>query len=196
MANWAYTDYVIEGSKESLDKINDALLHPAERTEGGSEDWEGYVLKKLGIKWEDRQPDGSGYYIRGFVQKDTIEYDGELIKFSAEEAWGATDFNEVLEKNIPDVKVFYFVVEEGEGIYATNDKECKYFTARIYVDTCIDGDYDSDYFTTEESALEWLSRKTDGRVKTRDDIDRFNSDYEDSGWDENYISFHKIAVID
>jgi hypothetical protein len=44
---------------------------------------------------------------------------------------------------------------------------------------------------------EWLSDKTEGRVKNRQDAEDFNSDYEDSdGADENYIWIHEYSVVD
>ena len=67
MANWACTDYIIEGPDEILLKITEAIKHPVV-TPGSDETWEGNVLNTLGIKWKGRQPDGSGYYMRGFIQ--------------------------------------------------------------------------------------------------------------------------------
>ena len=194
MANWASTAYAIEG-QETLEKIEKAILeHPVE--EGSSEDWEGNVLKALNIDWEPNTPDGKGYYMRGFIQ-DEPWFDGSTLRFYAEEAWGATDFHEVLEKNIPDIKVFYVVEEEGGDVYATNDKEGKYFPDRYWVDTCIDGDYQSEYFQFESSVYKWLHDITDGKVKSAEDVEKFNSDHEDEcDDDENFIDIHVFAVVD
>lgn len=181
MANWAYTNYVIEGPKETLQKIYEAILHH-EVKENSSDDWEGNVLNTLGIKWENRQPDGSGYYMRGFIQEDTVNFDeeNEILSFNAEEAWGATDFNEVLENGIPDIKVYYEVQEESENIFFTNDEEGKYFPERYYVDTCINGEYESDYFETKEEIFEWLSNCADNiNIKNMKDIEEFNEKAEE-----------------
>ena len=198
MANWASTAYAIEGPKETLQKIEKAILeHPVE--EGSSEDWEGNVLTALGIEWENKKPDGTGYYMRGFIRMDVEPWYTEsgTLRFDAEEAWGATDLNEVLEKNIPDIKVFYVVEEPGEEVYATNDKEGKYFPDRYYVDTCIDGNYQSEYFQFESSVYKWLHDITDGRVNSEEGVEKFNSDYEDSDADdENFIYIHKFAIVD
>ena len=199
MANWASTDYVIEGPKETLKKIYDAIQHPD--TSEGDDGWEGGVLKALGITWKERQPDGSGYYMRGFIQDpECIEFNPEtddVLSFYAEEALGVTDFNEVLENAFPDIKVYYCVIEEGCEIYATNDKEGKYFTYRWHLEACFDGDYEYEDFTDEKSMCKWLSDKTKGRVKNRQDAEDFNSDYEDSdGADENYIWIHEYSVVD
>lgn len=193
MANWAMTAYVIEGDKQVLEKIHYAIKHP-KIIKDSSERWEGNVLAALGIEWENRNPDGSGYYMRGFIQEDNVSMEGDTLRFSAEEAWGTTDLNEVLEENLP-VKVFYCVEEQEGEVFATNDKDGKYFFDKFYADICIDGEYDSEYFIDEASLLKWLSDKTDSRVKTQEDIDEFNADYEDEALDdENYIHVYEYEV--
>lgn len=194
MANWAYTDYVIEGPKETLEKMHEAILHH-EVEESSSDDWEGNVLNTLGIKWEKRQPDGSGYYMRGFIQEDTVELDDNTLRFSAEEAWGATDFNEVLEKSISGIKVYYFVEELGCEIFATNDKEHKYFLEKYYVDTCINEEYDSEYFETEDEMYEWLSNSTDGKINSPKKVEEFNDKADEEG-SEDFIHIFKIKTVD
>ena len=208
MANWAYTCYAIEGPKDTLQKIHQAILNPT-LEEGEGKDWEGGVLRALNIDWELRtiiseRTEGdktyiktSGYYMRGFIQKDTVELDEDVLCFSAEEAWGATDFRRVLENNIPDIKVFFSVEETGEDIFATNDKEGKYFPDRYWADTTQDDEYQSEYFQTEEAMYNWLSEITNGRVKCAKDVETFNSDYEDSGTDdENFIYIHEFEIVD
>lgn len=191
MANWAYTDYAIEGSNEVLKKIHEAIQHPVIE-KGASNDWEGGVLKALNPKWEEKD-----HYMRGFIQKDTVELGNEVLSFGAEEAWGATDFHEALEQIFPDdIKVFYCVEEQGCEVYATNDAEGRHFPQRYWVDTCIDGNYQSEYFIAKESAYEWLSEITEGRVKNEEDVESFNSDYEDSeALDENFIYVHEFEIV-
>ena len=70
MPNWAYTSYAIEGPKEDLQKIEQAILHP-EVKEGSDESWEGNVLNTLGSKWVGRDQDRkNGLYMRGFIDGD------------------------------------------------------------------------------------------------------------------------------
>jgi hypothetical protein len=194
MANWAFTDYVIEGSKESLSKIYEAIKHPD--NPDGSEGWEGGVLRALGIKWDERKPDGSGKYLRGFIQDvEGIEFNPEentTLSFYAEEAWGVTDFDEILEDNFPDIKVYWCTEEEGMEVYETNDAKGKYFQYRYYVDTCIDNNYQSEYFTTEEAVYQWLSNITNGKIKTTDDVEKFNDEKEDT---DEYINIHNFRVV-
>ena len=199
MANWASTDYTIEGPKETLKKIYDAIQYPD--TSEGDDGWEGGVLKALGITWKERQPDGSGYYMRGFIQDpECIEFDpktNDILSFYAEEAWGITDFYEVLMENFPDIKVYWSVEESGEEIYATNDKEGKYYRERFYVDTYIGNNYQSEYFQFESSMYKWLSDITDGKVKSKEDVEAFNDLHEELvDDDDNFIYIHEFKVIE
>lgn len=194
MANWAYTSYAVEGPKETLQKIEQAILHhPVE--EGSSENWEGNILLALGIKWQNKQPDGTGYYMRGFILSDVepCYTDKGTLRFDAKEAWGVTDFNEVLEKNLP-VKVYYVVEEEGEEIYATNDKDGKYFKDRFYVDTCIKGNYQSEYFQYKSDVFKWLYELTNGEINTEEKVDEFNENVDESNSDD-YIYIHEFLVV-
>ena len=121
----------------------------------------------------------------------------DVLTFDAEEAWGVTDFHKVLEKNIPGIKVFYSVEEEGEEVYATNDKEGKYFPDRYYIDTCINGDYQSEYFITEKAMYKWLSEITNGAVQAEKDVKDFNSYYEELAKDDEcFINIHEFTVVD
>lgn len=192
MANWAVTDYAIEGPKKTLQKIEKAILNPDVK-ERSTESWEGNVLRALSITWEERGPNGTGKYLRGFIQ-DTPWWDGDTLRFYAEEAWGATDFNEILEENIKDIKVFWVTEEEGMGVYETNDAEGKYFPARFFVDTCIDDNYSSDYFKTKEAAYAWLSKITNGRIVNEEDVDSFNETANSLAKDD-YIAVNEFKII-
>lgn len=199
MANWACTDYIIEGPDEILLKITEAIKHPVVTT-GSDEGWEGNVLNTLGIKWKGRQPDGSGYYMRGFIQ-DTenigfIPGTDKYLSFWAEEAWGATDFSDALMEAFSDIKVYYCTVEENCAVYATNDREGKYFEYRWHVDACIKGNYLYEDFVDKDSAYRWLSDNTDGKIKNEKDVEEFNSNADVSDTlDEDYISIHEYSIV-
>lgn len=200
MANWASVDYVIEGPKETLKRIYDAIQHPVVEPDS-DERWEGNVLNTLGIEWRVRQPDGSGYYIRGFIQdKESIEFNPDIndtLTFYAEEAWGITDFHKLLEKGIPGIKVYYCVVEENDELYATNDKEGKYYSYRWNADICVNNVYNYEEFTTEKSLYEWLDNKTNGEIKNAEDVEVFNAKHEEVGDDDkNYINIHAYSVVE
>ena len=102
-----------------------------------------------------------------------------------------------LEQKFPDIKVYWIVEESGCVVYATNDKEAKYFKDRFWVDTCINNNYQSDYFQFESSVYKWLHDITDGKVSSAEDVEKFNSDHEDAGDDDkNFINIHPFKVVE
>ena len=184
MANWAFTDYTIEGPIETLRKIYNAIKeHPVQ--EKSDEKWEGNVIIAL-----------NGDYLRGFINKDSYLLDEEkgILMFDAEEAWGVTDFDEELKKLFPDIKVYWESEEPGEGIYVTNDKEAKYFKHRFCIDTCVNGNYESGYFKYKSDVFKWLHDITDGKVNTEEKVEEFNdkADEEDS---EDFIHIFEYKVV-
>lgn len=205
MANWASTAYVIEGPENTLNKIWEAIQNPSTCVEDSSKGWEGNILLSLGIPWEERhvakeKTDGAetvlyckGHYLRGFIDEDYYKDAKGFLHLFAEEAWGLTDFAELLSSKFPDIKVYWTVQEDGAEIYCTNDKEGKYFPERVYVDVCYNGDYYSEYFPDEESALKWLSEITKNKICTEKDVEKFNEDMEDS---DDYIYVHYYDVED
>ena len=149
MAHWASTSYRIEGSKNELERvfnvIDDFMTDKRKPVrENASKEWEGNIVRVLGAT--DEQMENN--YLRGFIQE--YEMNGDTICVEAEEAWGTTDFRHVLAQLIPELTIYYIVEEPGCEIYATNDSEGKYFIDRFYVDACINGNYESDYFEIEE----------------------------------------------
>lgn len=200
MANWAYTVYAIEGPKNTLARIYNAIMHH-EVEEGSDDDWEGNVLKALGLKWLDRSEDREkGKYMRGFlIDTKGIQFNPEedtVLKFDANEAWGVTDFDEVLMENFPDIKVYWTSEESGMEVYQTNDKEGKYFNDRFYVDLAINNIYDFNYFSDEKSMWQWLSDKVSG-LTSREAVEKWNEAHEESGDDdENFINIYEFKIID
>lgn len=178
MANWASTNYVIEGDKESLDKIYNALKNP-DVQEGSSKNWEGNVLLTLKAKIqtfnvehneEESTVTFTGNYLRGFIQD--FYYENFTIRIEAEEAWGRSDFAEVLIDTIPNI-VIYWITQDDET-WVTNDTKEKYFQDNYYIEAYIGEDSSYEYFQEEESALDWLSDITNAEIISFEDVNTFN----------------------
>lgn len=182
--------YAIEGSRDSLENIEAAIHYGLDDKEHWTE-WA--ACKHLGFSDEELE----GKRFRGEISDDVeINSDG-VLKFWAEERWGLQDFHILLKKKFPDITIYWSVEESGCAVYCTNDKEGKYFPERYYADVCIDGNYDSEYFPTEKALFEWLAKLTNNRVKSVEDIENFNADYEDSGNDdENFINVYEYDLSD
>ena len=192
MANWATTSYRIEGGKSDLERvygvIDDFITEKQTPvSETASKEWEGNIAKALGATDEQMK----NHYLRGFIQD--YEMDGGTIRIEAEEAWGATDFRHVLRALIPGLSIYFIVEEPGCEVYATNDAEGKYFTDRFYVDTCVNGNYESDYFETEERAMAYVADLLGLEKASKAKLESWNEEHED---DEDFICIHEFKIVD
>lgn len=192
MANWATTSYRIEGSKSDLKRVFNVIdgfmtakQKPTSVTT--SKDWEGNVVEALGATEEQLTKN----YLRGFIQE--YEMDGNTIRIEAEEAWGATDFRHVLRTLMPKLTIYFIVEEPGCEVYATNDVEGKYFTQRFYVDACINGDYQSEYFETRKQAMAYAANLIGMEKVSKANLERWNECHEE---DDNFIYVHEFEIVD
>ena len=191
MANMASVAYAIEGPKEILQKINEAIVVAIHTVDNRYELYKAAEYLKLPIEEGKTRLGGE------ITEEPTWDKNTGALRFWSEERWGLQDFAELLEKQFPDIKVYWVVEECGCEVYCTNDKEGKYFPERYWVDTAIDDIYNSEYFKTEDEVYKWLDKLTYGRVKSKEDVEKFNADYEDAGTDdENFIYVHEFKVED
>lgn len=183
------TTYVLVGSQADVEKIKSAVEHH-ESEEGGDPDWEGYTLKALGITNLEKRS------IRGFIRdKDYIGPIGDgdaQLNLYAEEAWSRTEFAELLGEKFPDVDVWWMAEETGMGIYQTNDSEGGFFPERYFVDTCIDGEYESEYFCDEQAAYAWIAEHSG--CKNAEEVKAWN-DARDEAGTEDFIYVHEFDVV-
>lgn len=187
----ASVSYAIEGPEEILQKINEAIVVAVHSDSNKYELYQAAKYLKLPIVEGKTRLGGE------ISEEPAWDEDNDALCFSSEERWGLQDFAELLEKHFPDIKVYWVVEEPGMEIYCTNDREGKYFSDRYWVDTCIDGIYNSEYFKTEEQVYQWLDTITHGRVKSKEDVEKFNTDYEDSDAnDENFIYIHEFELVE
>ena len=172
MPNWCCTDYIIEGKKDTLDKIHKAIENPSVK-EGSNKDWEGNVLETLGI-------DYANHFIRGFIEDSSL--DNDVLRIYTTEAWARTDFAELLEDKFPDIDIYWKAEEPGLAIYETNDSTGKYFTDKYYIEVYKDDDYITEYFETKEDAYNWIKEVTG--YKTNEEIE-----------DSKDIFIHEFEIV-
>jgi len=189
MANMASVAYAIEGPEESLKAILEAVNKACKDKKHWTE-WT--VCNLIGF----HESELKNYYLGGEIDEGGEIEDG-VLRLWAEERWGLQDFEKLLKQKFPDIKVYWVVEESGCDVFCTNDKEGKYFPERYWVDTCIEGEYDSEYFETEEDVYTWLAKITKNRVKNAEEVEVFNDDYEDSEeCDENWINIYEFEIED
>lgn len=192
MANWASTSYRIEGSKNDLKKVYDVIDNfvkgkskPVQET--ASKEWEGNIVKALGAS--DEQPEKN--YLRGFIGK--YELDEEVLRISAEEAWGATDFRHLLGKLMPELTIYYIVEEAGCDVFATNDIDGKYFLERYLVDAYVKNADFYEYFDTEKQMKNFVSSLLEKEDFTDEEIEVWNEEHEG---DDSYIYIHEFKYVE
>lgn len=187
MANWCSTSYVIEGDSETLqiiaNAVSDCMNGKVEIAENSSKSWEGNTLHQLGIEV------CKGNDIRGFFSELPRLEDG-VLKLYAEEAWNRTDFAELLYTKYPEIQIYWMAIEPGFYIYETSDVDGKYFQDRYYVDSCVNGDCQSEYFKTSRGAYEWIEEISGCR--TEEEIEDWNERYKSKG---DYIFINKIKKV-
>ena len=192
MTNWASTSYCIEGSKENLKKIFKAIdgfmtekRKPKDEKE--NKGWEGNVLEELGASEEQMKT----YYLRGFIQ--TYELDNNVLKISAEEAWGVTDFRKVLEILMPELIIYYCVEETGCEIYQTNDINGKHFKYNFLVDCCVKGEYQYEEFETKEQTMKFVANLLEKEEVTEEEVEDWNDEHQN---DDDYINIHEFEYAE
>lgn len=190
MANWASTVYRIEGNQKDLQELTDlcnAFMNKERPVmeEGASENWEGNIILALGEEIGDK-------YIRGFIQ--TCELSDGLLRISAEEAWGVTDFNLLLEKHYDGMKVYFIVEEEMCEIFATNDAEGKYFNSRSILTSYVGGKYHREKFKNKNEALKYAAKLIGRDSVTKLEVAKWNEERKDKGVFE-YININGCDII-
>lgn len=190
MANWASTSYRIEGNQKDLQELYNLCKDFSEKKrhameEGASDGWEGNIILALGEEIGDS-------YIRGFIQSFKLK--NGLLSIEAEEAWGVTDFNLLLEKHYDNMKVYFIVEEEMCEIFATNDAEGKYFNSRSILTSYVGGKYHREKFKNKNEALKYAAKLIGRDSVTKLEVAKWNEERKDKGVFE-YININGCDII-
>lgn len=182
MPNTVIVEYAIEGPKKQLRKIAAAIKnHPVE--EDFQKDCEGSVLKALGINTAKEN------YPQGVILQEPA-WIKDALCFTAQESVNKVSFKKLLKEKFSEIRVFYFLENNIEGIYTTNDRFGKYFPERYSVDTCIDGYYYCEYFSEKKDIYKWLFSLTKGKIKSDEDIEHYSASCDG----KDFIVINKFTV--
>jgi hypothetical protein len=189
MANTCFTAYVIDGKRKEVQSLFSKMNYLEKRKkplEGSSfgNKWLGNLVIKLGGDWRK-------IYCRGAWSD--LEWNGSILRFNTETAWGP--MNEVFKfiKTIyPSLKIYYQAEEDGMGVFITNDTDGCYFSDRFRVEY----DLDYEYFTTLNGVCGYVSGIIGKEVSTKAEleaaINEWNGDQED---DDKMIYFNEYEVV-
>lgn len=123
MPNWCKTKYVIKGSKEDVSNLNSIFqkLLSNETNKSGDFDknWLGFVVSEL-------NGDFNKISCRGWFEG--LKLNDDTLKLTTYSAWSPCYalFDFIVQK-FPTIQYYFITKEPGCGLYATNDKEKKYF---------------------------------------------------------------------
>ena len=181
MANYCVTKYAIEGKKEVLERVADAI----NRGEG----WMMKSIENLGLKVdEDEYSPRAEWYKGARVEKR----DGvNVLFFTQAYPWDHVDVIDwVLEElGEPEPNIYMLMELFESGIHQTTDNEGKYFPERYRVWT--EEDEDDVYFVTEDEALAHIRKQ----YNLSEDYDTLEKIQEYCYAEELSCGFDEIEVV-
>lgn len=153
MANYCFTNYRLQGEKETLLRIAEAINAKNAEGECG---WIGDIFQRLGID-VDTDKDLPTWWYDGAV---TESGDGAVLSFREEAKWWQSGYMDRLIEHFNDHladKAFFLSEVFEEELHKTNDSEGVFFPYRYVVFT---GD-DEKYVRTEDEAKALLKEDED-----------------------------------
>ena len=139
MPNWCFSHVTLNGSKDSMDKLEKAFQEAFASSPiptDFEDTWLGNLLLKLGYD-EDAIQHGD-IRCRGSVT-DWSRTDDKTIELDVESAWGPHIYCiQLFVQNIdPEIEMVYTAEEPGNGLYWTNDPAV---VGTVYIDRFDNGD--------------------------------------------------------
>lgn len=193
MANWAYTDTVVRGTKEQIDDLfaRMSFLQGMETPlveNGFGPNWLGCLVKSIG-------GDPARVYCRGSWD-NLRRMDDTRLAYTTEHAWSRPfEVDDLLESRYPGLKVYFLEEELGMGVFQTNDCAGEFFTETVIIDCEDEG---MEYFR-EEEALEWLSAMKGEKISCWEEAeeyaDKVNRIQDESGG-EHHLWLHRAEHIE
>lgn len=190
MPNWCSTSYRVRGPKVQVDELFDTMtdlgnMRAPLLENGFGTTWLGCLVKELGGDPDSVRCRGS------WSDLSRCENDHGVISFLTDTAWSRCDEVEDLILSVyPDLEIFFFEEELGNGVFATNDHDREFFTE----DILIDNNGDMDYYELE-GALSRLSEIKGSPVTSWDEAQAFCDDYNSKAESDDYIYIYRAEHV-
>lgn len=163
MANYCFTQYAVEGSKDVLEKICNAINAGEGLTEKS--------IENLGLDTAELEEEYEYWYRAEWEEGAHVdEIGGKSVLFFTEAyPWMKADIIDAVLNMLgeKESRIYYLAECFEEEVHYTNDAEGKYFPERFYVDTY--NDDEEMYFKTKEEALAHIRES----YELPDDFDTF-----------------------
>ena len=214
MANYMFSNYVIEGEKSELDEF-EAMLRRLEAMEEkdfpikdvswGSK-WLGFIVNELGENYEEFNSKGCWYNLER-------RSDG-VLSIDMESAWfPPEDLMDLIAEKWPSFEFYFYREEPNSDVFETNDVEGKYFPRRYRLLACVpvkgeDGKEEfvdfEEYLNSEEDVIAFANDKMRHPISSLDDIETWDSELQalneekegDDDWEECYVYVSEIEVLE
>lgn len=186
MANWCFTNYVIEGDPNEVADLYRKLTNLLEQEDGDyfEKHWLGNIAELFG-----KSPKEIG--CRGSF--DSLEFIDGCIHFNTETAWAdCSELWDFVCAQYKSVRHYYRAEEGGCCYYATNDKDGKYFPERYLLYISNDDNY---YFEQLDEALELASEKLGQELKTIAEVESAICKHNEDDPDD-WMSFSEFEVVE
>ena len=163
MPNWCYTSYAIDGKRKEVQSLYSRMNRLEKRrkplvSNTFGKTWLGCLVTLLGADWQK-------VYCRGYWYN--LQYEGETLRFTTETAWGPMDeVFDFIKSIYPSLNIYWQAEEDGWCIYATNDKEGKYFPDRYK----IEANSEIEYYATLEGLCDHVSKIVGKTVTNMDEV--------------------------
>lgn len=162
MANYCSNSIAIYGyDKEKVDELHDLMIKFF--NENSSNNSIRAFVVACGYSSDEALKMADG--------RDTIvDVDDEIsekerlfyFKFQTESAWNPNVgvFRKIIsDKYGEELDIEHCSEEPGMGIFINTDETGFFFTDRYYLNSCINGEYETEYFESREEVLDWVKSK-------------------------------------
>lgn len=192
MPNWCSTAYVIEGNAKEVEKLYKLMKDLQERKEpsmknGFGTTWLGCLVDALGGDWNKIRCRGAW---------NSLERVGDTLQFATETAWApCTETFDWVSQKFPSIRCFYITEEPGMTLYATNDRDGKYFPDKYLVDMCTpEEEYHHEYFSDLPALYEWLEDILEKPVKSEEDVNAVIESWQEDN-DNAYCYIYPFQIV-
>lgn len=130
MATYIFTTYWVEGAKEAVHQLHDAIAN--------ADGWTSKAFKNLGINTEGKEEEYSGWF-RAEWHNPKVEDKDDYSVLQFEECYPwvlGTMMPDLFEEELFEGKLthlYYYAEERDSGLFQTNDAEGKYFPNRLVI---------------------------------------------------------------
>ena len=189
MANYVFSKYWVEGTKEGIHELYDAIVN----ADGEAPN----AIEAMGLDVEEYEEECENFGRTEWHNPSVEDKDGySVLYFEEASAWERSSIIDYLIGDLEDkfTNLYYYTNEEGEGW--TNDSEGKYWANRIAVTPYTSDDYEEYFGKNAEEIVQQLHEKYP-ELSEFDDLEAISEFIDDGNVEDcDSLEIIEIDVID